>query len=157
MPLTIHSGRPEFLMMINREINYFRIIAQGFVAIVLGLYGSVVSAHHWVNQVYDEHNLVSAEVIVQEFRFINPHPFVSVIMADSDDGSDIWTLEMDNRWELADLGITEDTFRQGDLIRIAANPSPFDDHALYVRVVEHPRLNFRYEHNVRRLFELEPE
>lgn len=123
------------------------------VFILLAFQSLAVLAHHWVNQVYDEHSLVSLEVVVQEFRFINPHPFIAVVLTDADD-SDIWTLEMDNRWELADLGITADTLRNGDLIRISANPSPFNDRALYIRSFEHPRLNFRYEHNVRRLFEL---
>lgn len=114
-------------------------------------------AHHWVSEVYDEHALVRLEVVVQQFRFINPHPFVSVVLSEASDLSDIWTLEMDNRWELADIGFTEDTLRVGDRIIITANPSPFDNRALYIRRIEHPRLGFRYEHNVRRLFDYEPE
>lgn len=78
-------------------------------------------------------------------------------MADETDLSDGWTLEMDNRWELAALGFTEDTLRPGDSLLIKANPSPYDDRALYIRSIEHARLGFRYEHNVRELFELDSE
>ncbi|GEM_PF-1544787 len=112
--------------------------------------------HHWVSETYDESSLVSVELVIREFRFINPHPFASATLSSAPDSSDIWTLEMDNRWELAALGFTEDTLHRGDTILIQANPSPFDDRALYVRSIEHQRLGFRYEHNVRELYRLAP-
>ena len=127
-----------------------------FILLITALSAPALS-HHWVSEDYNEHSLVTVEVVVQAFRFINPHPFVSVVLPDSDDLTDVWTLEMDNRWELAALGFTEETLSPGDLIQISANPSPYDNRALYVRSIEHPRLNFRYEHNVRQLFELESE
>ena len=132
-------------------------ISRFTIFLLIGALSAPALSHHWVSEDYDEHSLVNVEVVVQAFRFINPHPFVSVVLQDSDDSSDIWTLEMDNRWELAAIGFTEETLSLGDVIQITANPSPYDNRALYVRSIEHRRLNFRYQHNVRQLFELESE
>ena len=125
-----------------------------FVFICLTAISGLLHSHHWVSEVYDDSSVTLYEVVVQEFRFINPHPFVEVILAGESNPDDIWTLEMDNRWELQALGFTEDTLRAGDRIRIAANTSPFDDRALYVRLIDHPRLGFRYIHNERELYAL---
>lgn len=116
--------------------------------------------HHWVVDVYDEQTRISLEMEVIEFRFVNPHPFIIAKLAgDSSERSnetdaDLWTLEMDNRWELADLGFNRNTFKAGDQIVVTVNPSPYDERALYVRALEHPLDGYRYEHNVRNLFKL---
>lgn len=118
-------------------------------------------AHHWVVDSYDEHSLTTVEMEVVEFRFINPHPFIIARLAhkaaseSNQDDTDLWTLEMDNRWELAELGFTEDALEPGDLIIVSANPSPYDARALYVRAMDHPVDGYRYEHNVRNLFKLQ--
>ncbi|HAY46171.1 MAG TPA: hypothetical protein DCY55_07775 [Gammaproteobacteria bacterium] len=110
---------------------------------------------------YDEQTRTTYEMEVVEFRFINPHPFITAQIVDrsieqaSEATPDLWTLEMDNRWELVDLGFTNSTFKSGDKILVTANPSPYDDRALYVRALEHPVDGYRYEHNVRHLFKLQ--
>ena len=119
-----------------------------------------VPAHHWVVDEYDEAGRFTVEIVVEEFRFIYPHPLIIARIPDSranpftaDAGEDqLWTLEMDNRRELADLGWDEDTFESGDRILVTVDPSPYKSHALYVRALEHPVDGYRYEHNVRRLF-----
>ena len=110
---------------------------------------------------YDEQTRTTFEMEVVEFRFINPHPFITTKIVESsmeqtiESNSDLWTLEMDNRWELADLGFTSSTFEPGDKILVTVNPSPYDERALYVRALEHPVDGYRYEHNVRNLFKLQ--
>jgi hypothetical protein len=118
------------------------------------------NGHHWVVDMYDEQTRTTFEMEVVEFRFINPHPFIiAQIVNSSVDSSveadaDLWTLEMDNRWELADLGFTQTTLKPGDKILVTVNPSPYDERALYVRALEHPVDRYRYEHNIRNLFKL---
>jgi hypothetical protein len=125
------------------------------------LWSLFASAHHWVVDMYDEQTRTTYEMEVVEFRFINPHPFITAQIVDrsieqaSEATPDLWTLEMDNRWELVDLGFTNSTFKSGDKILVTANPSPYDDRALYVRALEHPVDGYRYEHNVRHLFKLQ--
>ena len=130
-------------------------MARAFIFIFFLMLSGLSQSHHWVSESYDDSSLVYVEVVVKEFRFINPHPFVEVTLAEQADSDDVWTLEMDNRWELQALGFTDDTLRLGDQIRVAANPSPFDDRALYIRLIEHPRLGFRYVHNMRELYALD--
>ncbi len=59
----------------------------------------------------------------------------------------IWTLEMDNRWELAELGFTENTLKPGDRIEVTGDPSRRDANALYVRILRRPADDFRYDHH----------
>ncbi len=106
--------------------------------------------------------LLTVEVEVVENRFINPHPFFSGRIVDAmqepietyGDLNEQWQLQMDNRWELQDLGFDDDTLISGDIIIITAHPGSFRKNILYVKALDHPRLGFRYEHNVRELIEL---
>ena len=117
-------------------------------------------AHHWVVDAYDENQRVTIEVLVEEFRFINPHPLITAKLLNAADGrfaeyvgkDELWTLEMDNKWELADLGFNSDTFKPGDRVIVIVDPSPYDRLALYVRALEHPEHGFIYVHNQRKLF-----
>lgn len=111
-----------------------------------------VLAHHFVTDVYDPNTVLTYEVQVKEFQFINPHPFIKVNQVGSDE---LWILEMDNKWELAELGFDKNTLKSEDTIKVFVNASPFNSKAFYVRAMEHPRLGFRYEHNVRELYKLE--
>lgn len=102
------------------------------------------------------------EVVVTEFRFTNPHPYLYGRIAESEEGPDgvqgagsVLEFELDNRRELAALGITAESFVVGDEIFVAALPSSLDNDTFYIKVIEHPRLGFGYLHNVRQLFHLD--
>ena len=120
-------------------------------------------AHHWFQERHDVDILVTVEVEVSEFRFINPHPFISVRIVDSmnepidkygDQGAQ-WDLQLDNRWELQQLGFTKETLLAGEKIIVSAHPGIVKKNIMYVKAINHPRLGFRYEHNVRQLLELQ--
>jgi len=120
-------------------------------------------AHHWYQESHDIETLMTVEVEVSRNRFINPHPFFSGRVIDSKgeaideygDLSEQWELQMDNRWELQDLGFDKDTLSPGDKIIVTAHPGLFKKNILYVKAIDHPRLGFRYEHNVRQLIPLQ--
>lgn len=120
-------------------------------------------AHHWFQESHDIDTLLTVEVQVIEFRFINPHPFFSARVTDDNkqqlsqygDVDSEWQLQMDNRWELAELGFDAQTLSPGDKVVISAHPGSFSKNIFYVKALEHPRLGFRYEHNVRQLLELQ--
>lgn len=138
-----------------------------FLTLSVALLWSITAlSHHWVRDVYDDQKRVIVEVEVKEFRLINPHPFMFVEIIDIPAGQgahelaigQTWTLEMDNRWELTDLGFDRETFIPGDQILVAVDPSRdnvYRENTLYIRAIEHQRKGFVYVHNVRQLFPIE--
>jgi hypothetical protein len=122
--------------------------------------GSTALGHHSVWGTYDQANRITIEVVVEEFHFVNPHPLIEVKavdesmipIADHIDSTAILTLEMDNRWELVELGFTEDTLAPGDRIIVTVDPSRQRPNSLYLQMLEHVSDGYRYEHNKRSLF-----
>jgi hypothetical protein len=103
-----------------------------------------VHAHHSIAAVYDGGRSVTVEGSVVEFRFVNPHP-VLVIDVVGDGATRAWRLEMDNRSELAAIGIEAGTFRPGDAVVATGSPARAEDQALYLRRLDRPADGLRYE------------
>jgi hypothetical protein len=120
-------------------------------AVALVLAGSplaevVPSAHHSISAIYDEERPVTLEVVVTRYQFINPHPVVMVDVKDSGGRQRRWRLELDNRYELSEIGFDASTLRAGDRLIVTGNPGRTIPHSLYVRRIERPADGFRYEH-----------
>jgi Family of unknown function (DUF6152) len=119
-------------------------------AILVGLVATTllavtVDAHHSIAADYDASRSVKIEGVLKQFHFVNPHPFV---VADVDDGSGQareWRLELDNRVELAAVGITTDTFKSGDRIVVVGSPARRQANSMYVRRLDRPADGFWYE------------
>ena len=110
----------------------------------LAMPGSAL-AHHSISGVYDSSRQITVEGRVVEFQFINPHP-VLVIAVDSDaDSPQTWRLEMDNRYELADIGITGATFERGDRVIASGSAARADPNSLYLMRLDRPADGLRYE------------
>ncbi len=92
----------------------------GFVIALLAIAG-VASAHHSISSAYDTNRSVSVEATVTRFRFINPHPFIDVEVKDASGAPQVWQLELDNRGELAGIGVTADTFKAGDRVTVTGS------------------------------------
>jgi hypothetical protein len=99
-------------------------------------------AHHSISAVYDGSRQQRLEAVVAEFRFVNPHPFVIVTV---DPGGEQWRLEMDNRSELAGIGITGATLRPGDRVVVSGSVGRNEPRTLYIRQLDRPADGFRYE------------
>jgi hypothetical protein len=56
-----------------------------------------------------------------------------------------WQLDMDNRFELAQIGFTETTLRPGDRIVVAGSPAHREPRRLYIQRLERPADGFAYE------------
>jgi hypothetical protein len=56
-----------------------------------------------------------------------------------------WRLEMDNRRELVDVGMTETTFKPGDRVVVRGNPAREKSQGLYIRKLDRPADGFQYE------------
>jgi len=102
-------------------------------------------AHHSIAGVYDSSRQVTIEGVVKEFRFVNPHPFVLVDVKQNG-GTQEWKLEMDNRSELVDAGMTDQTLMRRDRIVVTGSPvrSP-QTHGMYIRKLDRPADGFQYE------------
>ena len=104
-----------------------------------------VQAHHSIAAVYDSARQLTVEGRVIEFQFINPHP-VLVIDASAPGGApQTWRLEMDNRSELADIGITAQTFTPGERVVAMGSAGRKQAQALYLLRLDRPADGLRYE------------
>ena len=106
-----------------------------------------LAAHHSIASVYDRDKRTTMSAVVKQWRFVNPHPSIVVDVTTPGSPARTLTLEMDNRWELAELGFTEHTLKPGDRIEVTGDPSRRDAHMLYVRILRRPADGFRYDHH----------
>ena len=81
---------------------------------------------------------------VAQFRFVQPHPFVLVDVRRGS-AAEQWHLELDNRWELADIGFTETTLKPGDRVVVTGSPARREPQRMYVRRLDRPADGFGYE------------
>ena len=56
-----------------------------------------------------------------------------------------WKLELDNRRELLDVGVTGETLKAGDRLVVSGSPARAQPRNLYVRRLERPADGFLYE------------
>jgi hypothetical protein len=115
-------------------------------ALVLALpCGSSAHAHHSIAAVYDSGRQREIEGVVAEFQFVNPHPFLLVTVDAGAGVTELWRLEMDNRFELSGIGMTVDTLKPGDRVVVTGSEGRTEPRSLYVRRLERPADGFRYE------------
>ena len=103
-----------------------------------------LAAHHSISAVYDSRKQVAVTGTVREFQFVNPHPWIGVDMAE-DGAVRRWKLELDNRWELVDVGMSAETFKAGDVITARGSAGRDGARSLYVRQLDRPADGLRYE------------
>ena len=115
------------------------------VMFVLLLAGRSSLAHHSIAGIYDSGNPISFDALVVDFQFVNPHPFIVVERTDRTGQVQQWRLEMDNRFELSEIGMTASTLRKGDRVLVTGSAARDRSRALYVRRLERPADGFWYE------------
>ena len=103
-------------------------------------------AHHSIAGVYDTNRQVTIEGVITQFQFVNPHPYLIVDVKNGNGSAQQWRLEMDNRWELAEIGVTSQTLKQGDRVVVTGSPARApQSQSLYVRKLDRPADGFQYE------------
>jgi hypothetical protein len=105
------------------------------------IWASTAFAHHSFASIYDGDRSVTLEGVVSEFRFVHPHPVLVVDVGPTES----WRAEMDNRFELADIGVTAQTFKAGDRVRITGSPGRAEPRILYLWKLERASDGLRYE------------
>ena len=117
-------------------------------SIAIGI-GAVLAAqaHHSISGVYDTGQQVTLEGTISQFQFINPHPYL-LFEGKVKDGSGTaqsWRMEMDNLYELTDVGMTGETLKPGDRVVVSGNPGRNKPQTLYIRRLDRAADGFWYE------------
>jgi hypothetical protein len=112
---------------------------------------AAAEAHHSIAGYYDTSRETTVEGVVAEFLFVNPHPIVVVEVRPPDSArggrggpAARWELEMDNRFELAQIGFTESTLRPGDRVVVTGSPAHREPRRLYIQRLDRPADGFSY-------------
>ena len=112
-------------------------------ALAILLSAAPVFGHHSLSE-YDAARELSLTVVVREFHFVNPHPYL-IAEARAGSLSSVWRLELDNRFELVQIGMTANTFTPGEQLLVSGRPGREQKPILYVRELDRPADGFRYE------------
>lgn len=113
-------------------------------AVLLTLAIAGTEAHHSIAGVYDSSRETTIDGTVAQFHFVQPHPYVLVDVRRGN-SAEQWRLELDNRWELADVGFTESTLKPGDRVVVTGSLARREANQMYVRRLDRPSDGFGYE------------
>ena len=115
------------------------------VAAAIAVGGTASEAHHSISSVYDSSRPVTIEGIVAEFQLVNPHPFLFIDGKGRTGDAQRWQLEMDNRSELASIGVTASTFKPGDFVVVSGSLARISGQKLYLLRLDRRADGFWYE------------
>jgi hypothetical protein len=79
-------------------------------------------AHHSFTATYFEDRQITIEGKLLQFMFRNPHSFVHVEAPGDDGQMHRWAVEWGGAGALAGQGVTNQTLRAGDTVKITGNP-----------------------------------
>ena len=133
--------------MIHISCAFCALICAFCVPLPFRIGGSVVAAyaHHSIAGVYDSGRKVTVEGVVAQFQFINPHPFIIMDVKKGAADTEQWRLEMDNRSELVEIGMTSQTLRPGDHVKVTGSPGRTEPRQLYIAKLDRASDGFQYE------------
>ena len=114
------------------------------VALAFSLLAPALRAHHSIAALYDSTRRATLDGSVADFQLINPHPFLFIDVA-GDAGVERWKLEMDNRSELAAIGVTASTFKRGERVVVSGSLSRTLGQTMYLLRLDRPADGFWYE------------
>ncbi|MEP7313791.1 MAG: DUF6152 family protein [Pseudomonadota bacterium] len=119
-------------------------LGMGVLAALLLVWCDSVLSHHSFASIYDQSRSVTVQAVVREFRFVHPHPIL-VVGVVVDGAKQSWRAEMDNRYELEEIGITVQTFRPGDRVVLTGSPGRAQPDTLYLWKLTRPSDGLHYE------------
>jgi hypothetical protein len=101
------------------------------------------AAHHTLTGY--EARQITLDGRIAEFSFTHPHPYLMLEVRPQGAAAESWKLEMDNLFELDEIGVTKATFRPGDKVTVSGAPGRNGARTLYVRRLDRPSDGLRYE------------
>jgi len=112
--------------------------------VLLCVIGIRLQGHHSISGVYDTSKEIRVDALVREFHFVNPHPFLTAEIMRAGK-AELWKLEMDNRYELVNIGMSENTFRPGDRLVVSGSPGRSETKGIYIRRLDRAADGYWYE------------
>ena len=110
--------------------------------------GSPVLGHHSFSAYYIEEDTIEVEGDIVEFQYRNPHSFVNITGQEAFGKPKIYTAEWASISRLERDGITKDTLRVGDNVRIwAAPPRDPNDNRIHLKRIERRSDGWRWGQN----------
>ena len=110
----------------------------------LGVFTVTADAHHSIAGMYDQGRRVTLDGVIAQYQFVNPHPFIMVDVT-MNGMTQSWKAELDNRWELQNIGMTPTTFNAGDRVVVSGSPGRDRTPLLYVWRLERAADGLLYE------------
>ena len=110
------------------------------------LVGAVTAeAHHSISGMYDSRRDVRVDGVVTQFEFVNPHSFITVEVREAGRVSQRWRVELDDRGELSDIGMTAQTLQPGDRVIVVGSPARREANRLYLDRLDRPADGYSFE------------
>ena len=79
-------------------------------------------AHHSF-AMFDADKIITTKGTVKEYEWTNPHSWLRVMVADPTTGKELqWAFEMSSPARQAQLGMTPDTVKPGDVVSVTFHP-----------------------------------
>ena len=94
---------------------------------------------------YDTRRDVRVEGVVTQFEFVNPHSFITVDVPATGGAPQRWRVELDDRGELSDIGMTAQTLRPGDRVIVLGSPARREANRLYLDRLDRPADGYSFE------------
>jgi hypothetical protein len=114
--------------------------AEAMLCVALFLAAAPLFAHHSIPAYFytDQKNTIEGNVASFDYR--NPHSFLHVEVEDAKTGQkQMWDVEWSSIRRLENQGVTKDTLKPGDHVKIVAYPSrKVNDHVLHMVSVVRP-------------------
>ena len=99
----------------------------------------VAFAHHSFAVDYHEDQMVTIEGDIQEFQYRNPHAIVIVRLQDAQGQAANWAAEWVGAGRLGQTGITAETLKPGDRVRIDGSPGRDPAaHRIHLKAISRP-------------------
>ena len=88
---------------------------------LLALTAAPTLAHHSF-AMFDRDHQIDLEGVVKEFRFVNPHTFIYLVVKQDDGSTETWSLEGQSPAALVRGGWTSKTLKVGDELKMRIAP-----------------------------------
>ena len=93
------------------------------VVFLLGLTASLSALAHHSNSAYQVTEVISLTGTVQEWRWVNPHTWLMLVVEDENGGQQEWALEGRAPGILARAGWSPEAFQPGETVMVYASPA----------------------------------
>jgi hypothetical protein len=116
-----------------------------WVACGLLLGAFTAEAHHSIAGAYDTRRDVRVEGVVTRFEFVNPHAFITLEVLEAGRAPQQWRVELDDRGELSEIGMTAQTLQPGDRVIVVGSPARRETNRLYLARLDRPIDGYSFE------------